>query len=148
MLVSCQHTSRTMASMSSSSVSGAHNPITLLPRRTRYLCLLLLLLSVTLLQDHVEARREDEGRTGCSFDRDGCTYNIYLSRKDGDVGDMRLEERTAGCGELNKRVVLEDQVQNDYTAKLDNMEKSFSFVKDAHEQRLKVGGLNYPWYIL
>ncbi|GFS00407.1 MAM domain-containing glycosylphosphatidylinositol anchor protein 1 [Elysia marginata] len=106
---------------------------------------LILLLSFPSLHHLAEASRPES--SGCSFNSDGCTYNIYLSSQGetpvgGDsIGDaprsVQLKEQRVTCGQANKRVVLDDQIQNDYSAKLDNMEKSFSFLKDAHEQRLK-----------
>ncbi|KAK3725625.1 hypothetical protein RRG08_043042 [Elysia crispata] len=109
---------------------------------TSILCLHFLLISLPL-QLHIAEAKSGEN-TGCSFARDGCTYNIYLSQgelEEDALGEslrsVQLKESKLPCGQASKKVVLEDQVQNDYSAKLDNMEKNFSFLKDAHEQRLK-----------
>ena len=119
---------------------------------TSILCLHFLLISLPL-QLHIAEAKSGEN-TGCSFARDGCTYNIYLSQgelEEDALGEslrsVQLKESKLPCGQASKKVVLEDQVQNDYSAKLDNMEKNFSFLKDAHEQRLKVRlcGYYYDW---
>ncbi|XP_012940312.2 uncharacterized protein LOC101853653 [Aplysia californica] len=68
---------------------------------------------------------------GCSFRHRGCTYNIQLNHKDHEI-----ESRNEGCREKNEEITL-DRAQNDYTAKIDDMEKNFSFLRDAHEQRIK-----------
>ncbi|XP_059171505.1 uncharacterized protein LOC131952722 [Physella acuta] len=68
--------------------------------------------------------------TGCNFDYEGCTYNIYLSPK--DQANMGGRD----CGVRDQQLLF-DRAQNDYSAKLDDMEKNFSFLRDEHEQRIK-----------
>lgn len=78
-------------------------------------------------------------RNGCSFQNNGCTYNINLqhSRNDLTSPDNVVERIEEICGGKDTTVNL-DRAQSDYTAKIDDMEKNFSFLKDAHESRLVV----------
>lgn len=108
---------------------------------TGFNILLLFSLLLSFPSQHRVTQVRGEENTGCSFDSDGCTYNIYLSQR-GDVDEeslrnVQLKEQSVSCGQENKRVVLDNHIQNDYSAKLDSMEKNFSFLKDTHEQRLK-----------
>lgn len=73
-------------------------------------------------------------RDGCSFKNNGCVYNIQLQRTN---TDNMAEKILNACGDRETTVNL-DRAQNDYTAKIDDMEKSFSFLRDAHESRIKV----------
>lgn len=78
---------------------------------------------------------------GCEFEHKGCTYNIYLSPKDGEVKDSEVRDSEVrdsdvNCGTRSQQVFL-DRAQNDYTAKIDDIEKNFSFLRDEHEQRIK-----------
>ncbi|GFN90694.1 MAM domain-containing glycosylphosphatidylinositol anchor protein 1 [Plakobranchus ocellatus] len=104
-----------------------------------YLLIIVLLNFFVLSWCQISEASLEEGSEGCSFERDGCTYNIFLSQadvKEESTKSVHLNQKQL-CGKANRRVLLEDQVQNDYSAKLDNMEKNFSFLRDAHEQRLK-----------
>ncbi|BFZ02051.1 hypothetical protein BsWGS_05090 [Bradybaena similaris] len=72
-------------------------------------------------------------KRGCSFKHSGCTYNIRLNHHKHKVGS---ETEHSDCANKEQQVYV-DSVQNDYTSKIDDMEKNFSFLRDAHEQRLK-----------
>ncbi|CAG5120534.1 unnamed protein product [Candidula unifasciata] len=73
-------------------------------------------------------------KKGCSFKHGGCTYNIQLNHNKHSMG---RETGHNECGNKEQQVYL-DSTQSDYTSKIDDMEKNFSFLRDAHEQRLKV----------
>ena len=81
----------------------------------------------------------------CSFVRSHkdqeCVYNIHLSQDAGGhcaPGSTTTSTSTSSSsrGRRHFRRHL-DNAQNDNTAKIDNMERSFSFMKDEHEKRLK-----------
>uniref|UniRef100_A0A0B7AY17 MAM domain-containing protein n=1 Tax=Arion vulgaris TaxID=1028688 RepID=A0A0B7AY17_9EUPU len=75
-----------------------------------------------------------DGKRSCTFKHDGCTYKINLNHH--HKGSTGTEQEHSDCGNKEHQVFL-DRAQNDYNAKIDDMEKSVSFLRDSHEQRLK-----------
>ena len=73
---------------------------------------------------------------GCSFEKDGCTYNIHLKYKDDTI--VGAETENVECAQKPQEFKILDRAQRDYTAKIDEMEQNLSFLKDDHEQKIKV----------
>lgn len=96
-------------------------------KMTDYLALLVVL---TLLLQRLPT---GSCKRSCTFRHGGYTYNIRLSHK----GDKETGQDSSNCVGKDQQVLL-DQEQNDYSSKIDDMERNFSFMRDAHEQRIKV----------
>ena len=73
------------------------------------------------------ARSANECSFARSYKDEQCVYNIHLTQDSGPCVSTR--------GRRHFRRHLD--TQNDYTEKIDTMEKNFSFMKDEHEKRLK-----------
>ncbi|KAL8598359.1 hypothetical protein ACOMHN_047680 [Nucella lapillus] len=74
-------------------------------------------------------RSSDECSFVRSYKNEQCVYNIHLTQNSDPCVEPPRPERRHFRRHLSP--------QNDYTDKIDSMEKTFSFMKDAHERRLK-----------